>query len=407
MELVGEPENGALKRFPADWIVPAGVIAFYVWTSASTGSPFQFRGANSGYYGLLTDGFLAGHLYLTVMPAPELLALADPYDPVTNSRYRVHDMSLYRGKYYMYFGAVPALTLFLPWRLATGRSPPEDLAALVYITGGYVFSLLLLRLLVRANVVRTPLVAGAAAALILGFGQYGAVVLRSPGVYGVAIASGYCYFAAALYCFARLVLGGKQSRALAVVAGVLVGLASGCRPHYALAALILSTAYVCYLKGPRLELVLFVVPIVLCGALSLWYNFARFGNVFEFGTSYQLTNNAYTRGVTFNLRSLPADLYYMLACPARLWDQFPFVIPRFVAQHSGLYVENAVGLLVLSPVAAAGLALPSWIRRFEVGRACRFILAAVYGAAAAVLILSVSPASLSAATYWISHRPCC
>ena len=40
-------------------------------------------------------------------PHPALLAMADPYDPVANAPYRVHDMTLYKGHYYLYFGVSP------------------------------------------------------------------------------------------------------------------------------------------------------------------------------------------------------------------------------------------------------------------------------------------------------------
>lgn len=58
----------------------------------------------------------------------------------------------------------------------------------------------------------------AATAAALGLGQDGAVVLRDPGVYGVAIAAGYCFFAAGMYCFARLMLADSPNRRLAATA---------------------------------------------------------------------------------------------------------------------------------------------------------------------------------------------
>ena len=66
------------------------------------------------YYNLLVDGFRHGHLYLPVKPEPELLALENPYDPVANAAYRLLDPSLYNGRYYLYFGPVPAVVRSCP-----------------------------------------------------------------------------------------------------------------------------------------------------------------------------------------------------------------------------------------------------------------------------------------------------
>ncbi len=55
------------------------------------------------YYSPLADAFARGQTHLPVEPAPELLALPDPYDPVANAPYRFHDALLYQGRYYLYW----------------------------------------------------------------------------------------------------------------------------------------------------------------------------------------------------------------------------------------------------------------------------------------------------------------
>jgi hypothetical protein len=71
------------------------------------------------HYEYLAEGFVHGHTYLPLQPAPQLLALKDPYDPAANAPYRLWDATLYNGRYYLYFGPAP-LILFLPWRILTG-----------------------------------------------------------------------------------------------------------------------------------------------------------------------------------------------------------------------------------------------------------------------------------------------
>lgn len=60
------------------------------------------------YLDLQADGFRSGHTYLPLKPAPELLRAANPRDRV-NIRYWELDLSYFEGKYYTYWGPVPAL----------------------------------------------------------------------------------------------------------------------------------------------------------------------------------------------------------------------------------------------------------------------------------------------------------
>ena len=69
------------------------VIVSYFWTVSSALSQLGNTSAKSAHYNLLTDGFLAGQLNLNREAAPELALLQNPYDPVQNGPYRLHDTS--------------------------------------------------------------------------------------------------------------------------------------------------------------------------------------------------------------------------------------------------------------------------------------------------------------------------
>ena len=84
-------------------------VSVYIWTSTS--GKISSWASTTSYYDMLADAFLHGQTDLLVKPDPHLLTLPNPYDPVANMRYRLHDASLYRGKYYLYWGPVPGLLL--------------------------------------------------------------------------------------------------------------------------------------------------------------------------------------------------------------------------------------------------------------------------------------------------------
>ena len=109
------------------------VGVFYLWTAEKPGDSWLMTSKDpEGYYPLETAGFRAGHLYAAIEPHPALLALKDPYDPVANAPYRVHDMSLYKGHYYLYFGVTPVLILFWPFAALTGRYLDEPVAVALF-----------------------------------------------------------------------------------------------------------------------------------------------------------------------------------------------------------------------------------------------------------------------------------
>lgn len=87
-----------LQQQQRKWFMPLMVVtvimsAIITLAIAPSG---QVNSVAGSYYDLLADAFVHGQLHLRIKPAPELLALSDPYDPETNWRYRLHDALLYQ-----------------------------------------------------------------------------------------------------------------------------------------------------------------------------------------------------------------------------------------------------------------------------------------------------------------------
>jgi hypothetical protein len=84
-------------------------------TYFATGGVWRYE-MGFNYFDQLGQAFLAGQLYLSTEPSPELTALPDPWDPVQNEAVRLHDplhflhdASYYHGHYYLYWGPIPSL----------------------------------------------------------------------------------------------------------------------------------------------------------------------------------------------------------------------------------------------------------------------------------------------------------
>ncbi len=301
------------------------ILAFYLWT-ASNGLPFGVGRPQEGYYNLLTRALLRGHLHLPVEPRSELFELADPYDPGKNAPYRLHDASLYRGKYYLYFGVAPALTLFAPWRLLGLGDLPENLAAAIFASGGFLFAVGLLRYLTRMFLPLTPPWMQTAAVLVLGGANVCPFILRGSEVYQVAITAGSFFLIGGAYL---MMTSASAPRPWLRIAGgsLLLGLAVGSRPnHLLISPLVLLLAWPAVRTArdrPLAKAVLALLPFGVCLLVLAAYNHARFGSFTEFGLRYQLVGTLPLPW--FDPRGLVPGLYFYFVAPLALRLGFPCV----------------------------------------------------------------------------------
>jgi hypothetical protein len=135
-------------------VVAVVVGLLYCWLPQAGGQAYDWGYDLPGYYNLLAQAFNRGQLHLLVEPAPELLALADPWDYRVGAEYKpMADLVLFNGRYYVYHGAAPAVLLFAPWRLLTGYDLAENFAVFLFCFGGFLFSArALVRLLERGPI---------------------------------------------------------------------------------------------------------------------------------------------------------------------------------------------------------------------------------------------------------------
>lgn len=353
------------------------VLAFYSWTAQTTARSFpaQVDVGGRDYFNLLTDALLDGRASLAVKPAPALLALEDPYDPVQNLFVRAHDLSLYDGRYYMYWPPAPVVTVFLPGRLLLlGGDLPERAAIVIYLFAALLIALALLRYLVRRYLPETPRWMLALAGLALATANVAPYLLRRPTVYEVAISAGYCFTLAAAYL---LMLGAleESGRWRKLLGGsVCLGLATGSRPSLVVAGMFAVAALVHLLRSGQLPTwalrrraaLVTLGPATLAVVLLLVYNLLRFEDITELGLVYQLNDLDPYPPAGFG-HVLPS-LYFYLLIPAHLDLNFPFFhlppppdYPGTVP--AGFNREPVSGLIANAPIVLlAFVALPLMLR---------------------------------------------
>ena len=122
-------------------------------------------------YGHVADALVAGRPWLD-LPVPEQLAATEhPYDVATRAQLLANgasplywDYAYYDGHWYSYFGVLPAVLLFVPYRLLTGHNLPTSAAEYILVLLFIIFfSLLVLRVIHRVM----PKTSVAAASLVV------------------------------------------------------------------------------------------------------------------------------------------------------------------------------------------------------------------------------------------------
>ncbi len=347
--------------------VVLGSSALIYWTAMCGWTPPRFHRTEGDYYNLLVDGFRKGSLALDV-PVPEALKNSEnPWDPAKRPPgMGLHDASYFNGRYYLYFGVVPAVLLFWPFQAITGYAFPFQLATVVFVTGAFLLTCWLWLKIAREHFPGASLLTKVSGAAVLGLCGGQLLLARRSSIWEMPIAAGH-FFMVCLVASAYLALRARKPWAALAAAGLSLGLAIGCRPPLAAAApalafIVIKTGWVGSERRARLGRLIkslfstgISFSLILTGLLA--YNWRRFGNPLEFGLNYQLTGAYEAKAHHFMLKFAPFNLSaYFLRMPQ--WGRyFPFIHPLSrVAPPDGYYgMEFVYGALTVCPVIFGGL----------------------------------------------------
>jgi tetratricopeptide (TPR) repeat protein len=384
------------------------VLTTYGIIAGTAKSELGSRTPGEAYYNRLVDGFAQGHLWLDLTPPAGLVNLPNPYDPKANAPFhrqmyepgRIHDLSYYRGRLYLYFSVVPAVVLFLPFHWLTGAYVSHQEACFIFCGVGFLAGATLIDSIRRHCFPRAGPVAAAMATLCVGLVPLVPVVLQRPDVWEVAITASYAFWMLALLLLWEGLRRPNPSWAILLGTGVTAGLAIGCRPNEFLGAAILLLPLRRCVERDRSKGVavaaLLILPMAVIGAGLLAYNYARFGNVLEFGQKYQLSQEGQAESIVrhFDLGYLWYNFrLYFLEYPG--WHSvFPFVRnaphPPMPAGHG--IVENPIAVLTLLPFILCAAAVPWGRRRLDEGP--RRSLTEMVGAILVLFVAGAGPVCL-------------
>jgi hypothetical protein len=291
----------------------------------------------SNYYSLLATAFRSGELHLPLNPDPALLQLPNPYDPAAREGIKVpQDLSLYNGKFYLYWGPAPSALLALVQPFLPGRLGEVDLLFL-FMSGIFLAEYLLLMHLWERFFPELPKWMVILSIFLAGFANPALWMLSQPKIYEAAIAGAQFFF---ITGFAAAVLALDRqpvSRPGLALAGTMWALAVGTR-SVAVFPVVFMAGMVVYrlFQLHRRSLLRFVgelLPLGLtlfAGAVGFaWYNWIRFGSLLETGFTYQLAAPYLQKHMDelFLPDYIFQNLYNYLFNPFVIQQSFPFLYP--------------------------------------------------------------------------------
>lgn len=356
-------------------LITAQIITVLVYGYYALG--ITDKGEATKFYTYMGEAFLAGQTHLLQEPAPEIAKLKDPYAPLQNNPYRLHDASYYNGKYYLYYGPVPALVVWIPVKLLTGVALADKPLALILASVGTCFLYLLVYMIVIRQTVAHKCrhrLGFICVLMSIGLTTWLPFVLRTAHFYEVSIIGAYCFSAMGITCFWK-VLHSRRQTLWSLLAGLCFGLAAGCRIVHIAAGVFLIVLLFYRVRAARswaagLRSVFWMGVPILVSMISLGvYNYVRFDSPFEVGASYQLG--------LYNMQKPGFRLYTPESIPVHTWRyllhslrfreplEFPFFSIRSEwGQYPSPRTEPVYGIFRNSPFSLFCLLfILSWKKR--------------------------------------------
>ena len=311
-----------------------------------------------------------GQLYLLTDPSEKLSQLDNPYDlternskGVIRGKDYLWDTAYYNGHQYIYFGILPAITVFLPFYTIT----KTYLKASTYIFVLSIFIAILLKeileKIIKLYFKNLPFKNVFYSLLILYSGSLVLFINGTCRFYEIAIVSGLFYVLLGIIFVLKSIEKEKHKYLNLFLGSLFLALSVACRPidllvsiailPYVFSIFIPAIKNVKQNKIALIKLILAVaIPYIVVGVLLMYYNYIRFNNPFEFGASYQLTLNDMGK-LSTGIFSIPQGLFTNL-----------FGIPRFIFDYpfleyntgnltfNGYYYVEAMlcGVFIMAPI---------------------------------------------------------
>jgi hypothetical protein len=347
-------------------------VIFVIYAGFITFGNFTTWNHTTHYYTQLADAFGKGHLYVDRQPDKALLEAANSNNltnrPVFDDE--IWDMSLYKGRLYLYWGPVPAL-LITPIQLIFDKKITDNYLVFFFFAGLLIFNSLIILRLRKIFFPEIPAIYVFICIALVGLILPITWSTGIPNVYEAAIGAGQFFLVGGIY-FSLLIFEQHPSfdKKSLFLAGLFWSCSVASRAINALSVVFLVLMMLFWimkiLPKPTNWLTYFrtAVPLfipLIVGAISIgWYNWMRFDSPLEFGLRYQITifNLNEQSNLVFEPGYFFLNLYAYIFHPYAILVKFPFIQPTVAstalktlnaATPQFYYAGRVTGILFSAP----------------------------------------------------------
>jgi hypothetical protein len=309
----------------------------------------------------LVDALMSGRTWLEY-GNPEILLNAErPYDYVwrRSNGYNKDipvDFAWYEGKYYCYFGVVPAVLVYLPYKAITGNYLPNSAATFLFGAISVILLALMWRYFVKKYMPDTKYALYLLSFLTLFFGIGISMILRFPSHYAMVQGAGFMFAAAGILLLLKSTDNEKVNCLGLFFACLCLALVFGCRPSIGPASLLIPA--VLWRRRSWKLLLIVMIPYVLVAIPLCWYNYVRFDSIFDFGLKYTMNANNIIEnyqqnifGKIIRVFTISANLLFQ---PHLYSIEFPFVKPQpwvvHRVTHGVVWANVGINAMINYPV---------------------------------------------------------
>lgn len=385
--------GGLTVVYAIEAAIIVGAWILFGGPTAGTGTIRMDSGMYYDYdqYCDLANALLHGRTSLDLPVNSDLAAMSNPYDAATriglgktsaDSTPIFFDVAFYSGKYYCYFGIMPALLLFAPYKLITGYNLPTGIAVLTLILLVTFVSMFLISQLARLCASKAyPVSLGAvlliASSFWLGLPLFH--VIHNELFYQLPQTLSLTFTFLALICWIESKLRGLSKFWLAA-GSFFMAQNIGSRPQLMVSAILALPLFwpeICDLwckgktsiRGFASEIGVWLcalLPFVVVFIPLLMYNAERFGSYFDFGANYNLTGFDMPNSKLPLSQLVPLSFLYLFQ-PPNVTTTFPFLSQTNQDMPLWLPMQRSYGgyFTFIAPYAVVVFALYAWRKELK------------------------------------------
>lgn len=334
------------------------ILGMYIFINFSSRGNFNSNSdqllSEHHQYALLAQSLSKGKFSIDLPVSDKLLNLDNPYDQAYRDEFLVMnkdyylDYAFYNGKYYSYFGVVPCILLYLPYYLVTGNNLNTAIAMLVCCSFYVLSAFYLVYQLFKKYFPNATFQWYLLFSLMLALSSGISYIIRIGHFYGVPISMGAAFAMMGIGLWLKASLSKNIDRKYLCLGAICLALVAGCRPQIILSSFLIFPIFWNHIKNKEIfklkNLLALAIPYIIVASFLMYYNYARFGSVFDFGANYNLTSNDMTkRGFVWGRTGL--GIFSFLFEYPKITTIFPFInyYPVATTYHGITIAEDLAG----------------------------------------------------------------